>query len=47
MKNIIIIGASSGGQLIAKALRDKPADYNIIGFLDVDAYKHGQEIFDV
>lgn len=44
MKNILIIGASSGGHLIADTLQNIKGKYHLVGILDVDPSKHGQFI---
>ncbi len=41
MKNILIIGASSGGHLIADAIAAHKDRYNLVGLLDGDPSQHG------
>lgn len=42
MKNILVIGASSGGHMIVNTLNQHSDKYNIVGILDADESKHGQ-----
>ncbi|WP_417462395.1 polysaccharide biosynthesis protein [Kordiimonas sp.] len=42
MKNVLIIGASSGGQLVAGSLLKQKSRYRLVGFLDTAKNKHGQ-----
>jgi len=44
MKNILIIGASSGGHLIADAITAHKNRYNLVGLLDGDPAQHGKVI---
>lgn len=44
MKNILIIGASSGGHLIADAIAVHKDRYNLVGLLDGDPSQHGKKV---
>ena len=47
MKNILVIGASSGGQLIASEVLKRDDKYHLIGYLDADKNTHGQHFHGV
>lgn len=46
MKNLLIIGAGSAGEILSKELIKKKEknNYNIVGFLDRDENKYGKII---
>ena len=46
MKSVLIVGAGSAGKHVLEEITENghKYDYNIIGFLDADSSKHGQEI---
>ncbi|ADO76480.1 polysaccharide biosynthesis protein [Halanaerobium praevalens] len=46
MKNVLIVGAGSAGKHVLKEITNNghKYDYNVIGFLDADSSKHGNEI---
>lgn len=47
IKNILIIGASSGGQLVASEVLKREDKYQLVGYLDADVSKHGQNFHGV
>lgn len=44
MKNLLIIGASSGGRIIAEATKKEDSRYRLVGLLDADPATHGGTI---